>query len=132
MSQTISLIVSLFTIMFFLSCSLGTAYYNDGIVKDVDSAIEMDYSAFVSKYVVAREHGTPWDEQFTQDIRNATYSLSATIRAIGTKYGYEHPSNIYPWLAVAVLPIMFGAYFLFIVQYIIAMLWIGWDRLRGR
>jgi hypothetical protein len=130
LGQIQNVLMTLLLVVFFLSCSIGTAHYNNG-EKDIDSKAEKTYNEFIGKWIIERTPGIGWDEQFVLDVKNAAYHISATTSAVGIKFGYDHPSNIYPWLAALSLPVMFASYFLYLIQYFIAMVWVGWDKVFG-
>jgi hypothetical protein len=129
LGQVQNVIITLLLVVFFLSCSLGTAHYNNG-EKNIDAVAEKTYNEFIGKWIIDRTPGTAWDEQLVLDLKNAASHFSATISAIGIKFGYDHPSNMYVWLATLSLPVVFADYFIYLIQYAIAMVWVGWDKVK--
>ena len=131
MGKIINLALALFATMFFLGAVIGTDYSRtfDSQVK-ADAQIEKEYAEQISKSFIPRTPGTDWYEQSVIDWQNSAYMFSWTLISWGKQIGYKNPMQAYAYLSIVPLILAFGAEFLYLIQYSIAMVWVGWDKVR--
>ena len=133
MGRIINLFIALIATMFILGAVIGTNYreylYDDP--TEANLQIEKEYEAYMNKSIVLRTPGNGWLNQSVIDYQNAAYMFSWTAVSWGKQYGYENPMKAYSYLVYAPITLAFGAELMFVIQYAIAMVWVGWDKIFG-
>lgn len=130
MGRIINLFMALLATMFLLGAVIGTNY-REYLYKDSGEAnaqIEKEYEMYMNKTIKHRTPGDSWMNQSVKDYQNAAFMFSWTALSWGKQYGYQNPMKAYSYLVYAPVFLALGAELIFVLQYAIAMVWVGWDK----